>query len=106
MSISRQHEDGTLTPVEADSSSEDLRVRCVAAIEEYQAEHSTAPNGLVIETTGHIIATYDSGWESSPPVAVGIAIIGPIRTVVAIGMIIPMRTVMIVTVRTDDHHRR
>jgi hypothetical protein len=61
VSIARQHEDGTLTSVDADSLSEDLRVRCVEAIERYQAEHGTAPNGLVIETTGHIIATYHSG---------------------------------------------
>jgi hypothetical protein len=61
VSIARQHEDGTLDPVEADSLSEDLRVRCVEAIEHYRAEHGTAPNGLVIETTGHVIATYHSG---------------------------------------------
>jgi hypothetical protein len=47
--------------VEADSLSEDLRVRSVGAIERYRAEHGTAPNGLVIETTGHMIATYHSG---------------------------------------------
>jgi hypothetical protein len=47
--------------VEADSLSEDLRARCVAAIERYRAEHGTAPNSLVIETTGHILATYQSG---------------------------------------------
>ena len=61
VSIARQREDGTygtLDPVEADSLSEDLRARCLRAIEQYRAEHGTAPNGLVIETTGHIIATY------------------------------------------------
>ena len=61
VSIARQQEDGTLDPVEADSLSEDLRVQCVEAIERYRAEHGTAPNGLVIETTGHVIATYHSG---------------------------------------------
>jgi hypothetical protein len=61
VSIARQQEDGTLDPVEADSLSEDLRFQCVRAIERYRAEHGTAPNGLVIETTGHIIATYQSG---------------------------------------------
>jgi hypothetical protein len=64
VSIVRQREDGTygtLDPVEADSLSEDLRARCVAAIERYRAEHGTAPNSLVIETTGHILATYQSG---------------------------------------------
>ena len=61
VSIARQHEDGTLDPVEADSLSEDMRVRCVGAIERYRVEHGTAPNGLVIETTGYILATYQSG---------------------------------------------
>ena len=61
VSIAGQQEDGTLDPVEADSLSEGLRVRCVEAIERYRAEHGTAPNGLVIETTGHVIATYHSG---------------------------------------------
>jgi hypothetical protein len=64
VSIARQHEDGTygtLEPVEADSLSEDLRVRCVQAIERYRADHGTAPNSLVIETTGRVIATYESG---------------------------------------------
>jgi hypothetical protein len=61
VSIARQQEDGTLDPVEADSLSEDLRVRCVGAIERYQAEHGTSPNVLVIETTGQILATYQTG---------------------------------------------
>jgi hypothetical protein len=64
VSIARQREDGTfgtLDPVDADSLSEDLRVRCVEAIERYRAEHGTAPNSLVIETTGHVIATFQSG---------------------------------------------
>jgi hypothetical protein len=64
VSIARQREDaayGTLDPVEADSLSEDLRVRCVEAIERYQAEHGSAPNALVIETTGHILASYQTG---------------------------------------------
>ena len=64
VSIARQREDGafgTLDPVEADRLPEDLRVRCVEAIERYRAEHGTAPNSLVIEATGHVIATYQSG---------------------------------------------
>jgi hypothetical protein len=61
VSIAQQHEDGTLDPVEADSLSEEMRVRCVEVIERYRAEHGTAPNGLVIETTGHILATSQSG---------------------------------------------
>jgi hypothetical protein len=61
VSIARQQEDGTLDPVEADRLSEDQRIRCVEAIERYRAEHGTSPNGLVIETTGHIIATLQSG---------------------------------------------
>jgi hypothetical protein len=64
VSIARQREDGTfgtLDPVDADSLSEDLQVRCVEAIERYRAEHGTAPNSLVIETTGHVIATYQTG---------------------------------------------
>jgi hypothetical protein len=64
VSISRQREDGpygTLEPMEADSLSEDLRLRCVEAIERYQAEHGAAPNTLVIETTGHILASYQTG---------------------------------------------
>jgi hypothetical protein len=48
---------GSFEPVEADRRSEDLRVRCVAAIERYRAEHGTAPNRLVIETTGQVLAT-------------------------------------------------
>ncbi len=64
VSIARQREDGTygtLEPVDADSLSEDLRVRCVEAIERYRAEHGIAPNSLVIETTGQVIATYQTG---------------------------------------------
>jgi hypothetical protein len=61
VSIARQQEDGTLDPVEVESLSEDLRARCLEAIERYRAEHGTAPNGLVIETTGHILAIYQSG---------------------------------------------
>jgi hypothetical protein len=33
----------------------------VEAIERYRAEHGTAPNNLVIETTGQVIATYQTG---------------------------------------------
>jgi hypothetical protein len=64
VSIARQREDGpfgTFEPMDADRLSEDLRGRCVAAIERYRAEHGTAPNSLVIETTGQVIATYQSG---------------------------------------------
>jgi hypothetical protein len=64
VAIARQREGGvfgTLDPVEADDLSEDLRVRCVEAIERYRAEHGTAPNTLVIETTGQVIATYQTG---------------------------------------------
>jgi hypothetical protein len=64
VSIARQREDGTfgtLDPVDADSLPEDLRVRCVEAIERYRAEHGTVPNRLVIETTGRVIATYQTG---------------------------------------------
>jgi hypothetical protein len=53
--------DGTFEPADADTVCEDLRVRCVAAIERYRAEHGTAPNSLVIETTGQVIATYQTG---------------------------------------------
>jgi hypothetical protein len=118
VSVARQREDGTygtLDPVEVDSLSEDLRVRCVEAIERYRAEHGSAPNAPVIENTGHILASYQTGWASSPPVAVGMpAIIGTIRPIMAIGMsvIVPMGMVrpvvamgMIVTVGPDDHHR-
>jgi hypothetical protein len=64
VSIARQREDGpygTFEPVEAERLSEDLRVRCLEAIERYRAEHGTAPNTLVIETTGQVIATYQTG---------------------------------------------
>jgi hypothetical protein len=47
--------------VKADSLSDDLRVRCVKAIKQYRAEHGTAPNSLVIQTTGQVIATVQSG---------------------------------------------
>jgi hypothetical protein len=46
VSMVRQREDrtyGTFDPVDADRLSEDLRVRCLEAIERYQAEHGTAP---------------------------------------------------------------
>jgi hypothetical protein len=95
-----------------------------------RAQHGSAPNALVIETTGEIIASYQTRQASSPPAAVGVAIIVPIRPVVAIGMIVPMGMVgpvvamrmivivpmgavrpivatrIIVTVLTDDHSRR
>jgi hypothetical protein len=64
VSIAQQREDGTygtFDPVDADRLSEDLRARCVAAIERYRAEHGTAPNSLVIATTGQVIATYQTG---------------------------------------------
>jgi hypothetical protein len=64
VSIVRQREEGTygtLDPVDADSLSEDLRVRCVEAIERYRTEHGTAPNALTIETTGHVLASYQTG---------------------------------------------
>jgi hypothetical protein len=64
VSIVRQREDGTygtLNPVEGESLSEDLRLRCLEAIERYRAEHGTAPNALVIETTGNILASYQTG---------------------------------------------
>jgi hypothetical protein len=61
VSIARQHEDGTVTPVEADSLPEDLRGQCVRAIEQYCAAYGTAPNALVIAPTGQIIASQQSG---------------------------------------------
>ncbi len=64
VSLVRQREDGpygSFDPVDADRLSEDLRARCVEAIERYRAEHGTAPNALVIETTGQILATYQTG---------------------------------------------
>jgi hypothetical protein len=64
VSIVRQCEDGTygtFDPVDADSLTEDLRVRCLEAIERYRAEHGTAPNSLVIETTGRVLASYQTG---------------------------------------------
>ena len=53
--------------MDADRLSEGLRVRCVAAIERYRAEHGTAPNRLVIETTGQVLATAQTGEERAPP---------------------------------------
>lgn len=64
VSMARQREDGpygTLDPVDVESLSEDLRLRCLEAIERYRAEHGSAPNALVIETTGHIRASYQTG---------------------------------------------
>ena len=61
VSIARQHEDGTLDPVAADSLPEELRGRCVRAIEQYRAEYGMEPNALVIATTGNILASYQSG---------------------------------------------
>jgi hypothetical protein len=64
VTIARQREDGTfgtLDPVEAESLPEDLRVRCLGAIERYRAEHGTAPNALTIETTGNILASDQTG---------------------------------------------
>jgi hypothetical protein len=64
VSIARERPDGTfgtLDPVDADSLSEDLKARCLEAIERYRAEHGTAPNALVIETSGRIIASYQTG---------------------------------------------
>jgi hypothetical protein len=64
VSIARERQDGTfgtLDPVDADSLSEDLKARCLEAIERYRAEHGTAPNSLVIETSGQIIASYQTG---------------------------------------------
>jgi hypothetical protein len=40
---------------------ENLRGRCVSAIEQYHAEYGTEPNALVIDTTGQIIAGYQTG---------------------------------------------
>ena len=61
VSIARQQEDGTVYPLEADRLPEELRNRCVRAIEQYRAAYSTEPNALVINTTGHIIASYQTG---------------------------------------------
>jgi hypothetical protein len=64
VSIVREREDGTygtLDPVEVDRLSEDLRVRCLEAIERYRAEHGSAPNALTIETTGNVLASYQTG---------------------------------------------
>ncbi len=47
--------------MDADRLSEDLWGRCLEAIERYCAEHGTAPNSLVIETTGQVIATSQTG---------------------------------------------
>jgi hypothetical protein len=64
VSIVRQCEDGaygTLDPVEDERLSEDLRLRCLEAIGRYRAEYGTAPNALVIETTGNILASDQTG---------------------------------------------
>jgi hypothetical protein len=64
VSIVREREDGTfgtLEPVDAESLSEDLQRRCLEAIKRYQAEHGSAPNALVIETSGQILASYQTG---------------------------------------------
>jgi hypothetical protein len=64
VSITRPREDGpygTFEPVEAESLSEDLRVRCLEAIERYRAEHGTAPSALVMESAGHILASDQTG---------------------------------------------
>jgi hypothetical protein len=64
VSIVRQCEDGTygtIDPVEGKSLSEDLRLRCLEAIERYRAEHGRASNALVIETTGNILASDQTG---------------------------------------------
>lgn len=64
VSIAWQREDGTygsFDPVEADRLPEDLRVRGMEAIARYRAVHGTAPNSLVIETTGQVIASYQTG---------------------------------------------
>jgi hypothetical protein len=66
----RQREDrtfGAFDPVDADRLSEDLRVRCLEAVARYRAEHGTAPNRLVIETTGRVTATDQTGEEGAPP---------------------------------------
>jgi hypothetical protein len=47
--------------VEAESLSEDLRVRCREAIGRYRAKHGSAPNALVIETTGNMLASNQTG---------------------------------------------
>jgi hypothetical protein len=64
VSIVRPREDGacgTFDPVDADRLSEDLRVRCLAAIDRYWAKHGTALNRLVIESTGYILASDQTG---------------------------------------------
>jgi hypothetical protein len=55
--------DGTFEPADADTVCEDLRVRCVAAIERSRSEQGAAPNRPVIETTGQVIATSQTGEE-------------------------------------------
>jgi hypothetical protein len=64
VSIVREREDGTfgtLDPVDAEGLPEDLQRRCLEAIKRYQAEHGSAPNALVIETSGQILASYQTG---------------------------------------------
>jgi Asp-tRNA(Asn)/Glu-tRNA(Gln) amidotransferase A subunit family amidase len=65
VSMVRPREDGTSRTFPADTArlSEDLRVRCVAAIERYRAGPGTAPNSLVIASTGEVVATYQTGEE-------------------------------------------
>jgi hypothetical protein len=64
VSIARQREDGTfgtLDPVDAERLSEDLKIRCLEAIERYRAEYGAAPNALVIEASGRILASEQTG---------------------------------------------
>ena len=61
VSMAWQHEDETLDPVKADRLSEDMRVRCEGASERGRTGHSTAPHGLIIETTGHMLETSHRG---------------------------------------------
>ena len=64
VSIAQERRDGTfgaLDPVDACSLSEDLQIRCLDAIARYQAEYGRAPNALVIDTSGQILASYQTG---------------------------------------------
>ena len=64
VSIAQERKDGTygaLDPVDASSLSEDLQIRCLDAMERYQAEYGRAPNALVIDTSGQILASYQTG---------------------------------------------
>jgi hypothetical protein len=70
VSIVRHCEDGTygtFDPVDADRLTEALRVRCLEAIARSRAEHGTAPNRLVIETTGRVLASSQPGEGRAPP---------------------------------------